>query len=188
MYTGRCRSLTEQERQALAKSRKPAARLMVPDEIVSFCDLCCGVYRENLARECGDFLVRRSDGVFAYQLAVVVDDALMGVTQVVRGRDLLDSTPRQLYLYRLLQLHAPEFGHIPLLLAPDGRRLSKRDGALDLGALRKRFSSGEILGFLACAAGLTDRPEPVSAGDLIPLFAWDKLPREDIRLPAWLWD
>lgn len=188
LYTGRCRSLTEQERQALAKSRKPAARLMVPDETVSFCDLCCGVYRENLARECGDFLVRRSDGVFAYQLAVVVDDALMGVTQVVRGRDLLDSTPRQLYLYRLLQLHAPEFGHIPLLLAPDGRRLSKRDGALDLGALRKRFSSGEILGFLACAAGLTDRPEPVSAGDLIPLFAWDKLPREDIRLPAWLWD
>ena len=80
-------------------------------------DLACGPYCENLAHDCGDFLIRRSDGVFAYQLAVVVDDALMGVTQVVRGRDLLDSTPRQLYLYRLLGYLPPDFGHIPLLQA-----------------------------------------------------------------------
>lgn len=188
LYGGRCRHLTEQERRELAEHRKPAARLLVPEETISFHDLCCGRYTENLAKECGDFLVRRSDGVFAYQLAVVVDDALMGVTQVVRGRDLLDSTPRQLYLYRLLHLPAPEFGHIPLLLSPDGRRLSKRDGALDLGALRKRYSPQELLGFLACAGGLMDRPEPVSAVDLIPLFSWDKLPHEDLRLPARLWE
>ena len=188
LYSGRCRRLTQEERRSLAARRRPAVRLMVPDEEISLVDLACGPYRENLARECGDFLVRRSDGVFAYQLAVVVDDALMGVTQVVRGRDLLDSTPRQLYLYRLLGYEPPAFGHIPLLLDPAGSRLSKRDAALDLGALRERFSPQELLGVLACAGGLLDRPQPVAARELIPLFAWEKLPRGDVRLPAFLWE
>lgn len=188
LYSGRCRHLTEEERQVLAAHRRPAGRLMVPDQEVGFLDLACGPYCENLAHDCGDFLIRRSDGVFAYQLAVVVDDALMGVTQVVRGRDLLDSTPRQLYLYRLLGYLPPDFGHIPLLLDPAGARLSKRDAALDLGVLRKRFSAQEILGILACAGGLLDRPEPVAARELIPLFAWEKLPRKDVRLPASLWE
>ena len=153
LYSGRCRHLTEEERQALAAHRRPAGRLMVPDEEVGF-----------------------------------LDDALMGVTQVVRGRDLLDSTPRQLYLYRLLGYLPPDFGHIPLLLDPAGARLSKRDAALDLGVLRKRFSAQEILGILACAGGLLDRPEPVAARELIPLFAWEKLPCKDVRLPASLWE
>lgn len=104
---------------------------------------------ENLLRDCGDFIIRRSDGVYAYQLAVTVDDGAMGITQVVRGRDLLFSTPRQLYLYQLLGLTPPEFYHVPLLLAPDGRRLSKREHDLDMGALRARFSPEALLGWLA---------------------------------------
>lgn len=188
LYSGRCRSLSPAERQALAKKRKPAGRLLVPDEEIVFDDLLYGRYRENLADACGDFLVRRSDGVFAYQLAVVVDDALMGVNQVVRGRDLLSSTPRQIYLYRLLGFPEPSFGHIPLLLAPDGTRLSKRDRALDLGALRARFSPRELLGLLAWSGGLLTRPRPVSAQELIPIFSWSRLPREDIRLPRSLWE
>lgn len=187
LYSGRCRRLTPEQRAELAVRRRPAGRLLVPDEEIAFSDLACGPYRENLARECGDFLIRRSDGVFAYQLAVVVDDALMGVTQVVRGRDLLDSTPRQLYLYRLLGYPAPAFGHIPLLLDPAGARLSKRDESLDLGRLRQRFSPQELLGQLAFAGGLIDRPEPAAAEELIPLFSWGKLPRGDVRLPASLW-
>ena len=188
LYSGRCRSLSPAERQALAQKRKPAGRLLVPDEEIAFDDLLYGRYRENLAAACGDFLVRRSDGVFAYQLAVVVDDALMGVNQVVRGRDLLSSTPRQIYLYRLLGFPEPSFGHIPLLLAPDGTRLSKRDRALDLGALRARFSPRELLGLLAWSGGLLPQPRLVSAQELIPLFSWSRLPREDIRLPRSLWE
>ncbi|HBO62457.1 MAG TPA: tRNA glutamyl-Q(34) synthetase GluQRS, partial [Olsenella sp.] len=138
----------------------PATRLRVPEAddpagTVEFRDLAYGPRREVLARECGDFLVRRSDGVVAYQLAVVVDDALMGVTQVVRGRDLLGSCARQIYLGRLLSHPAPQYGHVPLLVAPDGRRLSKRDRDLDLGVLRERGVAPErIVGALAAAAGL----------------------------------
>ena len=105
IYAGTCRNLTEEERAG--KTRRPAWRLIVPDEEFSFHDGLQGEYRENLARECGDFIIRRSDGVYAYQLAVVTDDAEAGVTQIVRGRDLLSSTPRQIYLQRLLGLPTP---------------------------------------------------------------------------------
>ena len=125
IYAGTCRNLTEEERAG--KTRRPAWRLIVPDEEFAFHDGLQGEYRENLARECGDFIIRRSDGVYAYQLAVVTDDAEAGVTQIVRGRDLLSSTPRQIYLQRLLGLPTPEYYHVPLLVAPDGRRLSKRE-------------------------------------------------------------
>ena len=108
-----------------------------------------GEHTENLLRDCGDFYLRRADGVFAYQLAVVVDDARMGVTEVVRGADLLSSTARQLYLYRLLDLPAPKFAHCPLLLASDGRRLSKRDGDQSLENLRARYTAEDIVGRLA---------------------------------------
>ena len=184
VYSGRCRGLTPAETAQKSAVRPPAARLRVPNETIGFSDLCRGRYAEKLADTSGDFIVRRSDGVYAYQLAVVVDDALMGVTEIVRGNDLLDSAVRQLWLYRLLGFAPPRFGHIPLLLAPDGRRLSKRDGDLDLGALRRRFSSPEpLLGQLAALCGLLERPEPIAARALVPLFSWDKLPREDIFLP-----
>ena len=126
IYDGRCRRLSSQEREELSRTRRPAWRVEVPEETVSFVDRIQGPFSQNLAHECGDFILRRSDGVYAYQLAVVVDDALMGVTQVVRGRDLLDSTPRQIWLARALGAQeVPQYGHIPLLLASDGRRLSK---------------------------------------------------------------
>ncbi len=184
LYSGRCRSLNDIQRAALLENRRPALRIAVPNETFSFQDKSGGVFSENLRDDCGDFIVRRSDGVFAYQLAVVVDDALMGVTEVVRGRDLLDSTPRQLFLYRSLGFSAPEFGHLPLLLSADGRRLSKRDHDLDMGALRQRFSAPELLGRLAFLAGLIDRPKPAAAQELVAHFSWDKLPCADIIVPA----
>ncbi len=153
IYPGTCRDLTEEERAAKAKVRAPLWRLRVPDESIAFSDGHYGPYAENLARECGDFILRRADGVFAYQLAVVADDIDAGITQVVRGRDLLSSTPRQLYLYRLLNAAPPEYYHVPLLTAPDGRRLSKRDRDLDLGILRGRHTAPELLGALAPRRG-----------------------------------
>ena len=119
---------------------------------------------------------------------MTADDGAMAITQVVRGSDLLSSTPRQLYLYRLLGLDAPEFYHVPLLCAADGRRLSKRDGDLDLGALRARFSPEALTGRLAWLAGLLERPEPVEPRELIPSFSWEKIPREDILVPKGLFE
>ena len=114
IYPGTCRDLTPEEIAEKRKHKAPAYRVRVPDENVRFVDGCMGPHTENLLRDCGDFYLRRADGVFAYQLAVVVDDARMGVTEVVRGADLLSSTARQLYLYRLLGLKAPRFAHCPL--------------------------------------------------------------------------
>ena len=185
VYDGRCRRLTAEQREDLARQRNPAWRLAVPDRAGSFRDLLQGMYEENLLRDCGDFILRRSDGVYAYQLAVVVDDAWMGVTQVVRGSDLLSSTPRQRYLLELLGCPAPEYGHVPLLLAPDGRRLAKRDRDQELGALQQRFTARELVGRLAHLAGLIPEAAPVSPEELVPLFAWEKLPRRDIAMEPW---
>ena len=182
IYGGRCRNLNAQERAELSARRRPSLRLRVPDETVRFVDGLCGPQAQNLREECGDFIVRRSDGAFAYQLAVVVDDIAMGVTQVVRGRDLLDSTPRQLYLYRLLGARPPAYYHVPLLLAPDGRRLSKREQDLDLGALRARYGAEEILGRLAFLTGLRE------TAALAETFSWSRVRRENLYLPEGLFE
>jgi glutamyl-tRNA synthetase len=184
LYSGRCRNLTQEERNVLSQRRKPAIRIRVPEEEVSFQDGVYGRYTENLARDCGDFILRRSDGVHAYQLAVVVDDGRMGVTEVVRGRDLLDSTPRQIWLQRQLGYSTPNYCHVPLLVAEDGRRLSKRDGDLDLGALRQQFTPQEVVGYLVSAAGLLEQPEPVMPTELIDSFSWTKVKKEDVVLHA----
>ena len=186
VYAGTCRGLSDAEIARRSLTRAPAFRVQVPDEEIAFTDGHLGRYAENLARDCGDFYLRRADGVFAYQLAVVVDDALMGVTEVVRGSDLLSSTPRQLWLYRELGLTAPQFYHLPLLLAPDGRRLSKRDGDQSLENLRARYTPQEIIGKLAYVCGLQDTPAPVSPQELVPGFSWDKVPKQDILLPEGL--
>jgi len=186
LYAGTCRNLTPEEAAERLKERSPALRLRVPDETWSFTDGHMGFYQENLARDCGDFLLRRSDGMFAYQLAVVVDDAAMGITEVVRGADLLDSTPRQLYLYQLLNLPAPVFYHFPLLLSSDGRRLSKRNADAGLDVLRDRATPAEVLGKLAYLAGFNPSAEPRTAEQLLADFAWDKVPREDIWIPKGL--
>lgn len=184
IYNGRCRALSPGEIKKRMEVRTPALRLLVPQETICFNDGHYGRVCQNLATECGDFILCRSDGVFAYQLAVVADDAAMGVTQVVRGRDLLSSAPRQLYLYRLLGFDPPEFYHVPLLLSADGRRLSKRERDLGLDALIARgFTAQDLIGRLAYLAGLLERPEPATARELIPLFSWDKVVREDIYLP-----
>lgn len=181
LYAGTCRGLTPGEVRQRAATRPPAIRLRVPEEgdpagTISWNDLGFGPQQEVLARECGDFLIQRSDGVVAYQLAVVVDDCLMGVNQVVRGCDLLGSSARQTYLAGLLGFEAPTFGHVSLLVAPDGRRLSKRDRDLDLGALREAGIAPErIVGALAAAAGLVEAGTQARPAELIEAFSWDKI-------------
>ncbi len=182
VYPGTCRNLTEEEAAERAKTRMPAIRLRVPEEEITFTDRLYGVQKENLAQDCGDFILKRSDGLYGYQLAVVVDDALSGVTEVVRGRDILSATPRQIYLQRLLGYDTPAYLHIPLLMDGDGRRLAKRDRDMDMTALLKRFTPEEILGRLAYAAGLQQEIRPAALEALIPLYDPAKLPREDLRL------
>ncbi|MCH5286452.1 MAG: tRNA glutamyl-Q(34) synthetase GluQRS [Christensenellaceae bacterium] len=186
VYAGTCARLSPEEAGKLSKLRAPALRLRVPDEEVAFTDGLCGPQRENLARDCGDFILRRSDGLFGYQLAVVVDDALSGVNQVVRGRDILSATPRQIYLQRLLGYPQPDYVHIPLLTDAQGRRLAKRDKDLDLSELAKRMTVKDILGMLAGGAGLIEEPRPVRLDELVPLFDWAKVRRDDLRLPSGL--
>lgn len=128
----------------------------------------------NLARECGDFILRRADGAWAYQLAVVVDDALMGVRQVVRGADLLLSAAQQIYLYRMLGLEPPSFAHLPLVCNAEGRRLSKRDAALGMAELRAANSPEELLGRIAAMAGLIPEAQAISLGELLSEFSWSK--------------
>ena len=173
VYPGTCRDLTAAQREAI--SRAPAWRVRVPDMDLELEDLCQGHFRQNLLAECGDFVVRRADGVYVYQLAVTVDDGEAGVTEVVRGTDLLGSAPRQMYLQSLFGFSTPSYGHVPLLMSADGRRLSKRDRDLDMGALRLRVSPEKLLGVLAHAAGLIPREIPISARELAGEFSWEKL-------------
>lgn len=156
-----------------------ATRLWVPDEEIRFTDRLYGEQCVNLAEHCGDFVLRRADGAWAYQLAVVADDALMGVTEVVRGSDLLLSSAQQLYLYRLLGFEPPEFAHVPLLCNGNGVRLSKRDSALSMEELRKEYTPSHLIGLLAYYAGILPEPFPISARGLLPLFSWSAIRRED---------
>ena len=182
VYPGTCRDLTEEECRRF--HRPPAWRVRVPDRLWRFTDLVQGRQCYNLATDCGDMVVRRADGVYVYQLAVTVDDGEAGVTEVVRGMDLLSSVPRQMFLQEQLGFPHPAYAHVPMLMAPDGRRLSKRDRDLDLGALRQRLSPERLLGVLAHAAGLTEKPEPVCARELAREFAWEKVKGEAIFLDS----
>ncbi|MCI7018889.1 MAG: tRNA glutamyl-Q(34) synthetase GluQRS [Clostridiales bacterium] len=182
VYPGTCRNLTEAQRRAF--DRAPAWRVMVPDRVWTVEDKVQGTYTCNLAADCGDMVVRRADGVYVYQLAVTVDDGEAGVTEVVRGMDLLSSAPRQMYLQELFGFPQPEYAHVPMLLAPDGRRLSKRDKDLDLGVLRQRVTPEALIGTLAFAGGLIDRNVPISAGELAGEFSWDKLKGDSIFISA----
>ena len=179
VYKGTCRGLPPRPGVAAA------TRLIVPDEERTFTDLHYGAQTVSMAHDVGDFIIRRKDGAWAYQLAVVVDDALTGVTQVVRGRDLLLSSPQQMYVAELLGFTPPVFGHVPLLCNTQGQRLSKRDQSLDMEALRQRYTAPQLLGLLAHLAGLLPQPQPVThVEDLLPLFAWDAVPREDVVIQS----
>ncbi|MDO5484337.1 MAG: tRNA glutamyl-Q(34) synthetase GluQRS [Desulfovibrionaceae bacterium] len=183
-YPGTCRSLSESRRAALIQSgRKAALRLRCPEIPLCFTDLALGPQSFRLSDCGGDFALRRSDGVWAYQLAVAVDDALMGVTQVVRGRDILLSTPRQLAILRFLGYTAPAYGHVPLLLDGEGERLAKRHQSLSLRHLREQgVGSRRIVGLLARLAGLAPAGRELSPAELVPAFAWERLPQKDIMV------
>ena len=186
VYPGTCRPNGVESQKSKVDSlitsvdRPAAIRLMVPDEMIEYEDRVYGHQSVNLATHCGDFILRRSDGVFAYQLAVVVDDAEMGVTEVVRGRDLLLSAAQQIYLYRLLGKDVPAYSHHPLLVNSRGQRLCKRDQSLAVGALRERYSAQDIIGRLAYAVRLIPAPEPVTPQQLLMYFSWSKIPNQDI--------
>lgn len=174
VYAGTCRPAARPPFPA--PKGEGSLRIYVPDSEICFADRLYGPQRVNLARHCGDFILRRADGAWAYQLAVVVDDAAMGVTEVVRGCDLLQSAAQQIYLYGLLGLAAPEFAHVPLLCNAEGRRLSKRDASLSMEALRARHTPGEILGMAAAMAGLIPYSASVTLRELLEEFSWTKLP------------
>lgn len=180
IHPAACRLRSQAERSAMPGT--PAWRLEAPDLTVSFVDGVYGQVSENLMTDCGDFVLRRADGVFVYQLAVVVDDGASGVSQVVRGCDLLSSTPRQIYLCRLLGLPEPRYWHVPMLTDGAGNKLSKRDAALDLGVLRQSFRPEQLIGDLAWRCGLMEKKEAVSARELVGEFSWDRIRREDIAV------
>ena len=183
VYTGRCAHLTQEQRQQLeAQGRRPAFRVRVPREEVTVTDGHMGPYTQRLDTQCGDFIVRRSDGVWAYQLAVVVDDALMGVNHVVRGSDLLSSSPAQAWLHRTLGYEPPRFYHLPLLVDAQGRRLSKRDRDLDMGVLRAKYTPQELVGWLGWLAGLQSMPKNATPRELISSFQWSKVPKKAVAV------
>ena len=182
VYKGTCRNLPPGTHSGPA-----AIRMKVPPQgegVVSFTDGHYGTHTVDLTAQCGDFIVRRKDGAWAYQLAVVVDDALMGINEVVRGRDLLLSSPQQIYLAQQLGFASPSFIHLPLLCNAAGQRLSKRDQSLDMASLRQRYSAEHVIGLLAHAAGLQPTSAPISAQQLVDTFSWQKIGTEDIIIDA----
>ncbi|HEY4608318.1 MAG TPA: tRNA glutamyl-Q(34) synthetase GluQRS [Ilumatobacteraceae bacterium] len=179
-YPGTCRTLTDAERRAhLGAGRRPALRLRTDGREVTFNDRFSGAHTARL----DDVVLQRNDGVPAYNLAVVVDDAAQGITQVVRGDDLLPTTPRQIELQRLLDLPVPDYAHVPLALAPDGNRLAKRHGAVTLHDLANRgCSPADVCGRLAASLGIDTGGRPVVAPDLLAAFDPDRMPRSPWRL------
>lgn len=181
VYAGTCRP-----KRLPAVAEEPAdrhaTRLYVPDSEICFSDRYFGEQRVNLARECGDFVLRRADGAWAYQLAVVVDDGLMGVTEVVRGCDLLQSAAQQIYLYGLLGMRAPEFAHLPLICNESGQRLSKRDNSMSMEYMREHMDAREIIGKAAHLAGLTDVEMPCRPEELVGKFR--KIKNLELRIKS----
>jgi len=182
-YPGTCRELTAAEVARRSGARRPAWRLRVEPGEVRFDDLVHGPCRFEPSAATGDFVVMRADGVAAYQLAVVVDDAAMEITDVVRGDDLLPSTARQLLLFGALGLQAPRYAHVPMVVGEDGERLAKRTGARSLGELREAGVAAEaVVGMLAASCGLAGAGTSCSAGELVAGFSWTRLARGPARI------
>ena len=185
VYPGTCRPKKVEGGGLKVEDGRPAAtRLMVADEDIAFTDGHYGTQTVNMAHHVGDYIIRRKDGAWAYQLAVVVDDGLMGVSEVVRGRDLLLSSPQQISLSRMLGFTPPQFIHLPLLINDAGQRLSKRDSSLDMGVLRQHYTASELIGWLAYYAGLLPDPQPTMPNQLLNVFSWGKVPHNDITVSA----
>ena len=176
VYPGTCRNLTADEVERRRANRKPAYRVRVPHRLYEFNDFVQGKYAQELESECGDFIIRRSDGLFAYQLAVVVDDAEQGVNCIVRGMDLLVSTPQQMFLQEQLGFEQCSYAHVPLMVGERDRRLSKRDRDAALDELLVSFKTPEgVIGHVAYVAGLVDADEPCAPADLLQVFDIAKL-------------
>lgn len=169
IYPGMCRNLTEAERQNKRRTKQPSYRIQVTDEPIEFFDIFQGQQLCTLPEICGDFIVRRADGVYAYQLASVVDDNEMGVTNIIRGIDLLTSTPRQWYLQDLLGWPHPTYGHIPLLVDENGHRLSKRAGDISIQSIREDgvYTAKDVLGSLAFTSGIIEEDAPYALDELV---------------------
>lgn len=172
VYPGTCRLLTPdeaKERRQRHPGRTPSWRYRVDPGEMTIEDVVAGSYTQDLERDVGDFVVRRADELFAYQLAVVVDDALMGMTDVVRGDDLLASTPRQIALFEALDLPVPRFWHIPLMYDEEGKRMSKRASSVSLLELRDEQDArpAEVVGRLAASLGLVEERAELSAQELL---------------------
>ncbi|MDE6691287.1 MAG: tRNA glutamyl-Q(34) synthetase GluQRS [Clostridia bacterium] len=181
IYSGTCKNLTAEQIKTLGATRRPCYRVEVPDEEIVFNDMIAGKTVQNLKEGCGDFILRRSDGVYAYQLAVAVDDGESGVTEVVRGNDLLLSTPRQIWLMRLLGYTPPVYCHIPLVCDGSGRKLSKSEGD-SAARLVASYPREKVLGLLAYSAGLIDSNRPATLEELTAIFSWDKVRKDKIYL------
>jgi len=183
VYPGFCRNLSPEEQMERALKKKPSLRFLMPDQIDCYRDLNYGEQCQDLQGQVGDFILRRADGVHAYQLAVVVDDALMEISEVVRGADLLSSTHHQRVLYQTLGVEAPQFGHVPLLVGKDGERLSKRFKSLDMGQLRAGgWKPEELAGLLLFEAGMMEKEEPISLQEAISIFSWEMMKQDDLRI------
>ncbi|MBU8900512.1 tRNA glutamyl-Q(34) synthetase GluQRS [Corallococcus sp. M34] len=179
-YPGTCAHLTAAQVSERSRTRAPAYRFRAQPGEVRFVDGLLGPASQDVDAVVGDFVIRRNDGVASYQLAVVVDDAASHITHVLRGDDLLTSTPRQLQLYAALELNAPDFLHVPLVMGEDGKRLAKREGAFALAELRERGVAPEqVLGLLASWSGLGDGA-PVRLDELVRRFRVESLPREPV--------
>lgn len=179
-----CRIMTKTDCQLMEKNgRSPAIKIQVSDEEIAFTDGHYGLQVYHFLAGRDDFIVRRADGVFAYQFAVSYDDAVMGVTRVVRARDLMDSSPKQIWLMSQMGYTPPTYCHAPLLVAPDGRKMSKRDGDLNMEALRATHTPEQLCGKLAYLAGLLPEPAPVRAYDLVPFFSWENVKKNNVFLP-----
>jgi glutamyl-tRNA synthetase len=177
IYPGTCRNGVTQP------GRPASVRFRAHPGLTRFTDLFCGEHAQDVAAAVGDFVVRRADGVASYQLAVVVDDAAQGITDVLRGADLLSSTPRQLLLYEALGQKPPRFAHVPLLLDETGKRMAKRDGASTVAFHRERNDDARaLLGRLAASCGLLPEPTPVTARELVPFFSLETLSKPEARV------
>lgn len=183
-YPGTCRDPARRAQQRRrAGGRPPALRFRLPDGVISFEDGLYGRVEQDVARVVGDFVLRRADGVPAYHLAVVVDDALMGITEVARGADLLPSTPRQIALYRALGYPEPRFLHLPLVVDAGGARLAKRQGAVGLAPSQQQgYTPARVVGALAASAGLAPPGTLTTAHELLASFAPAKLKKEPARI------
>lgn len=181
-YLGTCRHLSVEEQEAKSLERKPSCRFAMPSGEMMFVDGNYGECCFDMQRDCGDFVVRRADGNFAYQLAVVVDDALMGVTEVVRGCDLLSSTPQQILLYRALEYAEPTFYHLPLLVSKRGQRLAKRDEGTDMGYLREHYTPQRLVGHIMWLVGLNAKDEPMTLDEALSVFDPKAMPKENITV------